>query len=967
MNTGSTNKKTTTMIQKKIAFALLVLTTNASHAQKLANPNVVELKSPQAAQIEKIGLVANSLQTGQVTPSIGIYEIKMAELSIPISLSYSNTGLKIGEIPTWVGHGWHLATGAGLISQTVKGLPDDSPAGLANAANSIDLLRYLNNQMPTLERLNYENAAAALEKDTERDIFSFNFLGHSGSFYFDANGAIKQFNRSDIKISYLPQTGFFSIVDTRGFKYDFNSKEATSFSQDEVTSNTPIMVNGSTWYLTKITTPLNDIVTFDYTEAKNFNEISYPYSLSFGARTSPPDEHEHTMCYNDNSLTDISIAQVFSTASEKLLKQITTKNTKVIFNTLAIREDLTYIGNNWGKGRVLDEVLVMTTGGQLTQRTKFTYSHFADHNYLPKNRLKLQKMATYGASGNEAVEHAFSYYNETAAFPPLGLLCKDYDHWGYYNRAYNNVTVPAFNAGLVNGLSGPYNGADKNANGSYSRYGMLQQITYPTGGSTRFEYEPNRIDLSGYASLPLFINLPANGNAAAYEVGGNRIKKVTYYDYDNHEALQQNFDYTVETQLKYEPNYLSTKERIKDDILGETSCGTFWVVSDRPVNSMPGFHIEYGSVTEKNQTNSDNGYAKTYFNKTDDYGGSVYPFPTIINTSWRSGLVSETNVYKRNAPNVYGLVKKNTAAYNSTLSNPMTLEGTSVKILLHKVSNINGTSQNAGSRYTSAIYTYFTEDFKQTTGTENDYSGSSQLSKTTSFEYANPLHCQLTRQTVQNSIGETESTDFKYPADFAATPPYNEMLNRNMIAQVVEQIQTNVTKGKELTRDKTNYQWWQGNTLALPVTVQKSLLGNALVTEATVNAYDKRGNMLEATGKDGIVTAYIWGYDSTYPVAKIINKSYADAIAQSGINMSIVNNPADDAAMRTELNKLRALLGTFVTTYTYSPVTGITSQTDANNTTMYYEYDHFVRLQLIKDKDGNVVKRMEYEYKITGQ
>jgi YD repeat-containing protein len=955
------------MIQKKIALACLVLMAHAGNAQKLANPNVVELKSPQAAQIEKIGLIANSLQTGQITPSIDIYEVKTAEMSIPISLNYSNTGLRIGETPTWVGHGWNLATRAGIITQTVKGLPDDGPAGLANAANSIDLLRYLNNQMPIMERLNYENAAAALEKDTERDIFSFNFLGQSGSFYFDANGIIKQFNRTDIKINYIPQSGFFSIVDERGFKYDFNNKEATSFSQDEVTSNTPIVVNGSTWYLTKITTPLNDAVTFEYTEAKNFNEISYPYSLNFGAKTSPPDQNGHTMCYNDNSLTDISIAQVFSTASEKLLKQITTRNIKVVFNTLPIREDLTYTGANPVKGRALEEILVTTTGGQLIKRTKFTYSHFPDFNYLPKNRLKLVKMANYGSSGNEAMEHSFSYYNETSAFPPLGLLSKDFDHWGYYNGAYNNMTVPAFNAGLVNGLSGQYNGADKNAKGIYSKYGMLQQINYPTGGSTRFEYEPNRIDLSGYTSLPLFINIPANSNTAAYEVGGNRIKKVTYYDYDNHEALQQNFEYDTVTQLKYEPNYLSNKERLKEDAPGTfLSCGTFWVVSDRPVNSMPGFAIEYSSVTEKNQTISDNGYTKTYYAKTDDYGGSIYPFPTIINTNWRSGLVSETNVYKRNAPNIYQLVKKNTAAFNNSLSNPMSLDGTNVKIVLHQVSGMNATTPTTGSRYTSAIYTYFTEDSKQTAGTENDYSGSTEVSKTTSFEYTNPLHCQITRQTTQNSAGETESIDFKYPADFASTPPYNEMLNKNMVATVVEQIQTNITKGKELTRDKTNFQWWQGNAFVLPVTVQKSVWGNALVTEATVNTYDRRGNMLEGTGKDGVITAYIWGYDSTYPVAKIINKPYADAIVQSGINMSIVNNPADDAAMRTELNKLRALPGTFVTTYTYNLLTGITSETDANNNTIHYEYDSFGRLKLIKDKDGNVVKQLDYAYKTSG-
>jgi YD repeat-containing protein len=51
-----------------------------------------------------------------------------------------------------------------------------------------------------------------------------------------------------------------------------------------------------------------------------------------------------------------------------------------------------------------------------------------------------------------------------------------------------------------------------------------------------------------------------------------------------------------------------------------------------------------------------------------------------------------------------------------------------------------------------------------------------------------------------------------------------------------------------------------------------------------------------------------------------------------------------------------------MTTYTYSPLIGISSQCDVDNRISYYTYDGLGRLRVIKDQDGNILKTIDYHY-----
>jgi YD repeat-containing protein len=54
--------------------------------------------------------------------------------------------------------------------------------------------------------------------------------------------------------------------------------------------------------------------------------------------------------------------------------------------------------------------------------------------------------------------------------------------------------------------------------------------------------------------------------------------------------------------------------------------------------------------------------------------------------------------------------------------------------------------------------------------------------------------------------------------------------------------------------------------------------------------------------------------------------------------------------------------GAQMKTYTYKPGQLMTSSTDANNQTTYYEYDNVGRLSMLRDNQGNIVKQYLYNY-----
>jgi len=125
--------------------------------------------------------------------------------------------------------------------------------------------------------------------------------------------------------------------------------------------------------------------------------------------------------------------------------------------------------------------------------------------------------------------------------------------------------------------------------------------------------------------------------------------------------------------------------------------------------------------------------------------------------------------------------------------------------------------------------------------------------------------------------------------------------------------------------------------------------------------YYSDGNIQEVKKTDDYSTTYLWGYNYSYPVAKIENATFTEVKAALGGTIPDLGtgglNDAQINSLRTNLPKA------LITIYTYTPLVGITIQTDPNGIKTKYEYDSLGRLKLIKDDDDMILKTYDYHYK----
>lgn len=956
--------------------------------------------SPQSMVFQRYGDYPVNLSAGLPQIEIPLYEVVSRKLKLPISLSYHLSGFRVNDDNGEVGLGWALNAG-GRISRTTMGLPDE----LSYAGNNPP--KYVSNvNGNNVSDQLYMTGLALGEGYYAPDLFYFSGGLGNGRFCIKNTGVqsapidFKTLEFRALKIVSNLSNGindlftWFEISDETGTIYRYGKSLEGNVNNIERTSpqRSDGLYYNSAWLL-------SEIISADRTDTIKLKYFNNVYKLT-QQRTDNLTIEYNKVVFQDpdyggtlscqfsgvNNSPHPSYSQSFQTPKSdhfiSLLKEITFVNGKVEFIYGNVETNGTI-----PDGTELRKIKIYNQNG-LQKRIELIQSYYDNQAGSPFYR-KLNEVKFYDKNTAENYSYKFDYHQSAVPVPSTRTINFGIDYYGYFNgKTNNNGLLPPIQLPMYIPNVSVIGSADRQPDYEYAKTYTLKKITYPTGGHTLFETEGNQLSNTKY--------------------GGLRLKSITNFSADNMFVSKNEYLYNSGVSLfgsNTSENMFGKLYKTGYYCTAGTSADAICTVNNNPycqrnytsnvmvyksefqheVNSFESNSLNYSSITEVIKDNSGNTSGKIEYEFTvptfNTYGGEAYNYFLGSINNWDKSQLKLKSVFKSNAGAAsYSLVEKEensftkidketiisvnafTTYYNSQF-NDVYFGLTSPGI---NIFYFNGGFSTANPLIPILFY-----DFKIKTGAMNLTQSkktiiddnNNQLITTTNYSYDNVYNLPISVLTA-DSKGRQIKTDNKYPFSYSGSTVYNEMIIRNFINPVIDRTETNISlNNKEISKEVMNFNLWGSNSIIAPNSFQKSISGNGLETEIIINSYDNKGNVLQMTGKDGVATSYLWGYNRHYPVAKIVNAS--QSIVQPYITQSLLDNAvggSDDVTIRSHLNNLRNIPNTYVTTYTYQPLIGITSQTDPRGKTTYYEYDAFNRLKLVKDQDGNIVKKICYNY-----
>jgi hypothetical protein len=849
--------------------------------------------SPEAFQLGSYGTLPVGLFTGTMNFSIPLYEVRTRNLSLPITVNYNSNGVKVDLPSSRVGTGWVMQAG-GVINRTVYGKEDfvnPRPALPASFTNPSNQLRtYLESIMNG--------------DDSQADMYSFNFNGYSGSFYFTRTGEIVsvpyQANLRITKNPGTPTAWDFKVVTPDGVTYFFGGTGAKEKSKTQSGgagcsyTNYPFIDNA--WYLNKIVHPFGDSIMLSY------NSVSYSYISGFSQSV----EKKYPTTQSSYTCPRIGTTDVLDPPADSWSTcYTTTTNNGCILSSITFPDGMVRFSNAnrfdlpgdscvsaftvYGRNQIVPVKIIDFEQMYTSANTSYNNSVVTDNG--GSQRLFLTAVKELHPHNNGAGRvHSFQYYDTANLAPRLSMA---QDHFGYFNGASNTYFVPATTdfSNLFSGFGG-----NRAPDFSYASRGMLKKIIYPTGGYHEIFYEQNSLQDAEVTYLKQG-QAVVNGHL---DVGGVRVAKVTSYDTVANKRETRKFLYTFQSNptqssgdLVWQPIYISDKivhKNCAPIINGNVSCGyahfpmkVLHSNSIYPLYATPNGTVVYNEVVESLGENFENGGIRHRCLVDADaipqvLHGNQIPSGNTTNFGTFNGLEKETLYFSLVAGNV---VKRKEAINRFTHLNGLNASTSVFKIdtgiIVNRLGTLNcqetNMTQNELDLYDiNRYYTYSGFTFSDTAFVyEYDDKGQNPLLVTSVIRYDNVQNLQKTAEKTFTSAGDTLINEYKYAYDFkSAGNVYQKMFDANFNAAVVE------TKSKKNTTTldivKTNYSDWYGNNkILVPLTVEYTHTSNPAVTRIQYHNYSSKGEMLEASQKDNVHKSYIWNISASYPLAEVTN------------------------------------------------------------------------------------------------
>lgn len=461
-------------ISRLPAFLFLMMAGIGSYAQDPppndANSNALTATATAASKMANTPI---NYYTGVPGISIPLYNYSHHNgLNLNVSLDYIGAGgIKVNEMATPSGIGWYLNAG-GVVTRTVRGMPDDIPSKGFMYTGAI----------PADFRPNgYNYYHDSL--DAEQDVFQFNFNGRSGTFFIGKNKQIVLVSLSKLRIGYTTTGGnntpiaSFYITTEDGTKYVFSDAETQSISNSDFKCGYNNVTYTTGWYLSQMIAPFGtDTIKFRYnTMNEGTTGIAFPQTAY--VRNSDNFVYRRYGPTGTQSNTAKKIASI-SFPDKKNISFLYSRSMKYDAKDSAI--DRIKIGDSI-----------------------FRYGYLFTWGF-PSFRTHLNSIIQYTATGSRPF-YGFIYASYTFPSPgsPGDTLGNKRDHWGYFNSKLNGTnSIPT--------VPGVFNGADRNTDYYSVGASILQTIIEPSGGTTRYFFEPNNVN--SYTAVPQSVSINVNGN-----------------------------------------------------------------------------------------------------------------------------------------------------------------------------------------------------------------------------------------------------------------------------------------------------------------------------------------------------------------------------------------------------------------------------------------------------------------------
>lgn len=935
-----------------LILLFLVTVTGKGYAQiGVGDVVTTSVASPSMAAMSSFSDVPVSLSTGYPNIDIPLLNAPVSGgLNWPLSLSYNVRGVENLDTASDVGNGWSFF-GAGVIFKKVIDYLDEC----------------------------YDNASATSYKKNEfDDLYYYNLPGLSGKFKIKRDTINNTFQLLNLtpnnaKIEYVRNSNTatfkadsFTITSDNGYKYIFDRTDLGKYDCGDLWSGKEYK---TAYYLSKVWNPLGvELVSMEYDERKKFKGTSTTNLLSLQNKLKTITSRNGQVAFNyvyDDTLeakkeTDESLSDPYS------LQKIILKDPG---GNEVLSYDLNYTMVSKGtspssKLRVLNSVFKNDKNGALSEKNSFVYENLTGEGVLKK------MISPTGGIKEYNYEHGEVYFNFNdptflnALDGSSYLTYPDIQHWvGISNGTINTTQNLSYSFTI------PGNTSEKK---NFRFVLNFDEYTFPEP-LPGFPVKPHNLKISIKRGNELILPLiTATGEFYNEYSLNNYPGAYTIEITSTGQANGAGSFNASEIQLKPGPyrNSLSLAGlRLKN------------IKTYKSINDTSAFRTINYEYDLFDSSNSSSGY--TFFNERDSDNDPISDYTLYKNVKeYEIGKGSTRYFFK--VPDDYPKQQN-----GGTMQEPeyfwpyysVTKSGLLSKKEVFDEQNL---------LLTSEIYDYELDNYSDV---EYNFSGSYKITSKPSYIkksivtnkafFSNNGILESGSETWVNSAnmkpyyiksiadGDISEQFITYAI---GQPGYTHLENAFMTGIPI--IKEEKKNGQSLSKTTTKYE----NSSLLPSSIFiTNIIDGSQKIKGRMDKYDDKGNPTQISSATGISTAFIYGYNKTQLIAKIVG-AYYDDIKMNSLVFAAINasdednlNPSSENNLITKLEDLRtdpAMASYQITTYTYNPLVGMTTTIAPNGQREIYEYDSAGRLKKVKslEKDGGnliekTLKEYQYNYK----